>query len=404
MTNKEISLKDKHILICVTGSIAAYKSCEIIRQLRKEDAHVQVMMTKSAQEFVGKATFAALTNNEVLIDVFPDTPKAGLEHIELAINVDAIIVCPATANILCKVANGIADELISTTLSVCEQPTLFVPAMNFRMWRNDGTISAVDKLRKSGKKVIQPESGPLASLHEGVGRLPEINLIMNEIRDLFNIPLPLKGKKVLITAGPTREWIDPVRYISNRSSGKMGYSIAKSARDKGAEVILISGPVALNEIAGVNTIKVETSDEMMNAVQQKLLEIEDLDYLYMCAAVSDYKLKNISQEKIKRKNLSPSLEIIPAIDILKSIKVSGKTKVIAFALETHFNPDEAMRKLNEKNADFIAMNITQKNVTGFDSETNELFIYSKSGKLKELKLNHKSKIASQLIDYINSCQ
>jgi len=400
--NKLNTIRNKKILICVTGSIAVYKTCELVRQLRKEDAIVQVMMTKSALEFVGKATFAALTNNEVLTDIFPNTPKAGLEHIELAMDVDAIIVCPATANNLCKVANGIADDLISTTLSVCEQPTLFVPAMNFRMWRNEGTINAVKLLRESGKMVMNPESGQLASLHKGIGRLPEILSIMNGIRNLFNIPLPLKGKKVLITAGPTREWIDPVRYISNRSSGKMGFALAKSARDKGAEVVLISGPVSLNQISGIHTIPVETSDEMLNAIQIQLEVGNKIDYLFMCSAVSDYKLKNISLHKIKRKDLQPSLEIIPAPDILKSISTGKDTKIIAFALETEYNKVEALRKLKDKKADFIAMNITQKGISGFDSETNELFIFNKAEKIKKLELNHKSRIASQLIDYVIS--
>ena len=254
MNNKSNFLKNKNILICVTGSIAAYKTCELIRQLRKEGAILQVMMTESAQKFIGKATFSALTNNEVLTDIFPNTPKAGLEHIELAMKIDIIIVCPSTANNLCKIANGVADDLISTTLSVCEQSTIFVPAMNFRMWRNQGTIDAVKKIRESGQIVMEPDFGQLASLHKGKGRLPDIISIMNEIRKLFHITLPLEGKKVLITAGPTREPIDPVRYISNRSSGKMGYSLAKSAKDKGAEVILISGPVFLNKIEGIKTI------------------------------------------------------------------------------------------------------------------------------------------------------
>jgi phosphopantothenoylcysteine decarboxylase / phosphopantothenate---cysteine ligase len=403
MENQNITLNNKNILFCITGSIAAYKACEIIRQLRKENANIQVMMTKSAQEFVGKATFAALTNNEVLTDIFPKTPKAGLEHIEVAMDIDAIIICPATANIICKIASGIADDLITTTMSVCEQPTLYVPAMNFRMWRNEGTIEAVKKLRDAKKIVMNPDSGPLASLHEGVGRLPDLLSIMNEIRSLFKIQIPLKGKKVLVTAGPTREWIDPVRYISNRSSGKMGYSIAKSARDKGADVTLISGPVSLNEIFGIKTIKVETSDEML---AQVILQVENQnhpDFIFMCAAVSDYKMKNISKEKIKRKKMTAKLEIIPAPDILKSITVNKKTKLIAFALETDFNPDEATRKLKDKNADFIAMNITQKGQTGFDSDTNELFIYSKIGKQMKINLNHKIRVASQLIDYIVSC-
>tara|TARA_B100001029_G_C15060885_1_gene458366 strand:- start:1411 stop:2583 length:1173 start_codon:yes stop_codon:yes gene_type:complete len=389
--------------VCVTGSIAAYKVCEIIRQLRKDGAQVQVMMTKSAQEFIGKATFSALTNNKVLIDIFPDTPKAGLEHIDLAINIDAVIVCPATANNLCKTASGIADDLITTTLSICEQPTLFIPAMNFRMWRNEGTIEAVNKLRNEGKIVMEPESGPLASLHEGVGRLPEIYDIINEIRSLFEIPLPLKGKKVLVTAGPTREWIDPVRYISNKSSGKMGYSIAKSARDKGADVSLISGPVSLNEIPGINTIKVETTDEMLHAIKSYLNNSIYPDYFFMCAAVSDFKLNLTSSEKIKRKDMNSTAKIIPTVDILKNIALSEKSKLIAFALETKFNVGEAKRKLYSKNADFIAMNILCKGISGFDSETNELFIYSKNNHSEKINLNHKSRVASKLIDYVISC-
>tara|TARA_S200000501_G_scaffold374356_1_gene423725 strand:+ start:5975 stop:7186 length:1212 start_codon:yes stop_codon:yes gene_type:complete len=398
----EITLKNKNILICITGSIAAYKTCEIIRRLRKEGVNIQVMMTNSAMEFVGKSTFAALTNNEVLTNIFPDTPKAGLEHINLAIDMDAIVVCPATANSLCKIANGIADDLVSTTLSVCEQPTLYVPAMNFRMWRNEGTIESVKKMRNSGKTVMTPESGPLASLHEGVGRLPKINDIINEIKNLFKISLPLKGKKVLITAGPTREWIDPIRYISNKSSGKMGYSIAKSSHDKGADVTIISGPVHLNEIPGINIAKVETTDEMYNMINLYLKK-NNPDYFFMCAAVSDFKIKNIKNDKLKRSQISSVLEIEPATDILKSINIGKNTKLIAFGLETTFNSDEAIRKLQEKNADFIAMNILNEGISGFDSETNELYIYSKSGREKKLPLNHKSRIASQLIDYVISC-
>ena len=224
-------MKNKNILLIVTGSIAAYKACDVVRLLSKEGANVQVMMSRSAQEFVGKATFTALTGHEVIIELFPDTPKAGLEHIQMAMELDAVVVVPATANILCKVANGVADEVVSTTLSVCEQPTLFAPAMNFRMWQNPATQEAVDKLRHRGKIIINPDEGLLASLHEGEGRLPNITKIMNGIRSLFEMPLPLKGKKVLVTAGPTREAMDPIRFISNRSSGKMGFSIAKAAKN-----------------------------------------------------------------------------------------------------------------------------------------------------------------------------
>ena len=186
-------MKNINLLIIVTGSIAAYKACEVIRLLRKEGIGVQVMMSKSAQEFIGKTTFAALTNHEVITEMFLNTPKAGLEHIEMAIDLDAVVVIPATANIICKAANGVADELVSTTLSVCEQPTLYVPAMNFRMWQSPATMDAVGKLRNMGKVVLDPEEGTLASLHKGEGRLPDLKVIMNSIRSLFAIPLPLKG-------------------------------------------------------------------------------------------------------------------------------------------------------------------------------------------------------------------
>ena len=222
MHQKINPLKNKKILICITGSIAAYKACEIIRILKKQDADIKVMMSNSAEKFVGRATFAALTNNEVLIDLFPDTPKAGLEHIELSFDLDLILVLPATANILSKTANGIADDIVSTTLSVCEQPTIFAPAMNYKMWQNKSVMDSVDKLKNMNKIVISPDKGYLASLHEGEGRLANTETIMNTIRDALIIKQPLKNKNIIVTAGPTLEPIDPVRFISNHSSGKMG--------------------------------------------------------------------------------------------------------------------------------------------------------------------------------------
>ncbi len=394
-----MSLQNKKFLIIVTGSIAAYKACEIIRILRKEQAEVQVMMTKSAQEFIGKATFSALTNNEVLTDMFPDTPKAGLEHIEFALNMDAILVIPATANILGKVASGVADDLVSTTLSVCEQPTLFAPAMNYRMWQNPATIDAVDKLRNRGKLVLNPEVGVLASLHEGEGRLPEISDIMNGIRDLFKIPQPLVGKQVLVTAGPTREAIDPVRFISNRSSGKMGYSIAEIVRDMGAKVSLISGPVHISTVPEVDNIKVETADEMLQSVEH-IISNKKIDYLFMVAAVSDFKFAEDKSQKIKRNDKSIKLELIPAPDILKSIKGKVKGKIIAFALETENGMEEALRKLDEKGADFIVLNYANEEGAGFDSSTNRVTVFSQNGKQIDLEKNRKDRIAKQIIEFV----
>ena len=390
-------MKNKNILIAVTGSIAAYKACEVVRLLRKEGANVQVMMSKSALEFVGKATFAALTNNEVITEIFPDTPKAGLEHIEMAMELDAIVVVPATANTICKVANGVADDVVSTTLSVCEQPTLFAPAMNFRMWQNPATMEALAKLRKKGSIVLDPIEGQLASLHEGEGRLPELIDIMNGIRSLFEIPLPLRGKKVLVTAGPTREAIDPVRFISNRSSGKMGYALAEKARDMGASVILISGPVSLSPIPEIEMIYVETAEEMAVSTQANC---NDADYLFMVAAVADYSPVNPADQKIKRTSENKSIELKPALDILKSIKGKTKGKVIAFALETHDGESEAQRKLVEKGADFIVLNYANEEGAGFESSTNRVTIFSKSGNQIELKKDRKDRIAQKIIEYI----
>ena len=390
-------MKNKNILIAVTGSIAAYKACEVVRLLRKEGANVQVMMSKSALEFVGKATFAALTHNEVITEIFPDTPKAGLEHIEMATELDAIVVVPATANTICKVANGVADDVVSTTLSVCEQPTLFAPAMNFRMWQNPATIEAVGKLRKNGSIVLDPEEGQLASLHEGEGRLPEINDIMNGIRSLFEIPLPLLGKQILVTAGPTREAIDPVRFISNRSSGKMGYALAKVARNMGAQVTLISGPVSLSPIPEVEMVNVESTEEMAIAVKNNC---GDVDYLFMVAAVADYSPANPSDKKIKRNSENKSIILKPALDILKSIRGKTKGKIIAFALETHNGESEAQRKLVEKGADFMVLNYANEKGAGFETSTNRVTIFSKAGNQIELKKDRKDRIAKKIIEYI----
>jgi len=390
-------MKNKNILIAVTGSIAAYKACEVVRLLKKEGANVQVMMSKSAMEFVGKTTFATLTDNEVITEIFPNTPKAGLEHIDMAIELDAIVVVPATANTICKVANGVADDVVSTTLSVCEQPTMFVPAMNFRMWQNPATMEAVEKLRKKSNIVLDPEEGQLASLHEGEGRLPELIDILNGIRSLFEIPLPLRDKKVLVTAGPTREAIDPVRFISNRSSGKMGYSLAEKARDLGAEVSLISGPVSLLPIPEVHMLTVETAEEMAVAVKNNC---SDADYLFMVAAVSDFSPADPSDKKIKRSSENKSIELKPALDIIKFIKGKTKGKVIAFALETHDGEAEAQRKLVEKGADFIILNYANEKGAGFESSTNRVTIFSKSGNQIELKKDRKDRIAKKIIEYI----
>ena len=390
-------LKNKNILICVTGSIAAYKACEVIRLLRKEDVNVHVMMTNSAQKFVGKASFAALTNNQVITDVFPDTPKAGLEHIEMAMDLDAIVVVPATANILCKAANGVADDIISTNLSVCEQPTLFVPAMNFRMWQNPATMDAVEKLRERGRFVMDPETGKLASLHEGEGRLPRIDNIISAIKEMLSIKQPLKNKNILITAGPTIEPIDPVRFISNHSSGKMGYALTDAACNKGANVTLVSGPVNLNAHPEANVLKINTAQEMLNELQK--IDLKKIDYIFMAAAISDYKPATQSNQKIKRIN-TINIECEPVPDIIKTISSKTNATIITFALETEDGEKHALKKMKNKNADFVVLNYANEEGAGFNSNTNHVYIYSKSGKNIELKKDRKDRIANKILDWV----
>ena len=397
MHKKVNSLKDKNILLCITGSIAAYKACDIIRCLVKEKANVQVMMSDSAQKFIGIATIAALTKYEVLTNMFPNNPKPGLEHINLSFDLDAVVIAPATANILGKAASGVADEIVSTALSICEQPMLFVPAMNFKMWQNKSIIDAVSLLKKQGKHIMDPITGELASLHKGEGRFPETNDIMNQIRAMFDIYLTLKGKHVIITAGPTQEPIDPVRYLSNRSSGKMGYALATKARDMGAKVILISGPVNLSPIPEVECISIETAKEMNDAVNTY---VKNMDYIFMAAAVSDYASHEISNKKLKRSSKDLVLKLTPTIDVLKSIQNNTKAKIIAFALETHDGEKEAMRKLNEKKADYIILNYANEEGAGFESSTNRVIIFDKKGTKHELKKDRKDRIAEKIILHV----
>tara|TARA_B110000263_G_C15310066_1_gene512575 strand:+ start:2776 stop:3978 length:1203 start_codon:yes stop_codon:yes gene_type:complete len=392
-------LKNKNILLCITGSIAAYKACELLRLLIKEGANIQVMMSKSAEKFIGVATLAALSNNEVLTNLFPDKPKGGMDHVNLSFELDAIIVAPATANILCKAANGIADEIVSTTLSICDVPILFAPAMNFRMWNNEGTINAVEILKERKNIIIPPEDGQLASLHRGKGRLADFNNIMNNIRKLFNQNLILENKKILITAGPTQEPIDPVRFITNHSSGKMGYAIARAAKEYGAEVTLISGPVSIANIPGINKIEINTAEQMNNEITNELSS-KDFDFIFMAAAVSDYKPIKYSNQKIKSKKNIQNLKLEKSIDIMANTISKYKGIKIAFSLETENGEKNAINKMKTKGADYIILNYANEPGAGFNEDTNHVYLFSKNGLNKEFKKNTKLRIAKKLIEYI----
>ena len=398
MHQKINSLKNKNILICVTGSIAAYKTCEIIRILKKQGSNVKVMMTKSAEKFVGKSTFAALSNNEVITDLFPDTPKAGLEHIELSFELDLVLVMPATANILSKVANGIADDVVSTTLSVCEQTTIFAPAMNYKMWQNKSVIESVDKLISMNKRIVNPESGYLASLHEGEGRLANVNTIINEIKDVFKIRLPFKNKNIIITAGPTLEPIDPVRFISNHSSGKMGYAIVDAVCNKGGNVTLLSGPVNLKPHPEANVINIKTASDLL--VEFEKMDLKNVDYIFMCAAVVDYAPTKKHDKKIKKDKSSFVIDLKENPDIIKTISAKTNATIIVFALETNDGFINAKNKLKNKNADYVVLNYANKKGQGFNSNTNHVYIFDKNGIEIELKKDRKDRIAEKIVDLV----
>ena len=386
------NLKNKKILLCVTGSIAAYKACEFIRLLKKQGCYVQVVMSKSSEDFIGKLSLSALSDNIVLTD----KGQTGLEHVKFAIDFDAIVVLPATANIICKSGSGIADDIVSTILSICEQPKLFVPAMNFRMWQSKATQESVSKLRANDIIIMNPEEGDLASLHKGEGRLPNMHDIMNQLRDLFDITLPLKNKKVMVTAGPTREPIDPVRFISNKSSGKMGYALAEEARNMGAHVELISGSVSIHPPSEINITNIETTEEMYNAVSQYL----DVDYIIMCAAVSDYTPIKQSNTKIKSKDDKMTINMQPTIDIIKSISKKTKATVIAFALETCNGEKNALNKMTDKGADYIALNHPSKDGCGIESNFNMITLFGKDGSKAIIEKDRKDRIAQKILQYI----
>ena len=331
--------------------------------------------------------------------MFPEKPKGGLEHIDLAFEIDLIVIVPATANIICKVGNGIADDLVSTTLCVCEQTQIFVPAMNYRMWQNKATIDAVEKLKKQNKIILNPEDGQLASLHKGEGRLTSIDNIINAIRKSFQQPLLLENKKILVTAGPTREPIDPVRFISNRSSGKMGFAIAKAAKEYGGIIDLVSGPVNLSKIPQVNIIDVETSFDMQKAINQ-LLDKNEYDYIFMVAAVSDYNIKNKQNQKIKSSNKSLNLELDKNPDILLDISKKSNAKLIGFALDTQYGEQEALNKLKNKNLDYIVLNFANEEGAGFEVNTNHVFLFTKNGNKIEFPLDRKDRIAKLIIENV----
>jgi phosphopantothenoylcysteine decarboxylase / phosphopantothenate---cysteine ligase len=390
-------LKGKKIVLGVTGGIAAYKAAELVRELVRAEAEIYVVMTKSAQAFVTPLTFQTLSGNKVVTELFSLIEESEIGHISLADRAEVMVIAPATANVIGKIASGIADDLLTTIVMATQAPVLIAPAMNVHMWENPLCQENIRKLRSRGYHFIDPEAGELACGYEGKGRLAEVPTIAQRIRGLLS-PQDLRGETVLITAGPTEEPIDPVRFISNRSSGKMGFSLASAATRRGAEVLLVSGPTDLLFPPGVKGIRVQTAAEMHDAV---LGNLEKSSILIMAAAVSDYRPRQRSPEKIKKSSgsLVVDLELNPDI-LAEAGKRKGNCFIVGFAAETENLLQNARRKLAEKNLDLIVANDVSQPGAGFQVDTNIAKFIEPNGHIDDLPLMSKEELADRLFSRI----
>ena len=387
-------LQGKNILIGVTGGIAAYKVVEVVSRLKKLGAEVRVVMTRAAAEFVAPRTFQEITKNPVSVEMFAGAINFHVEHIALANFADVVLIAPATANFLAKAAHGIADDLLTTTILATPAPLLVAPSMNTKMLEHPATQKNIEILQSRGVKIIDSEIGLLACGTSGKGRLAEPENICEEIIKFF-APKILKGKKILVTAGGTIEPIDPVRFICNRSSGKMGFEIAKAAKNHGAEVILIAGNTTVDAPANVKFIKVETAEQMREEVIE---EFDFVDAVIMSAAVSDYRVKNVAAQKIKKDNENLTLELVKNPDILKELGQRKKNQLlVGFAAETQNVIDYAKNKIVEKNLDFIVANDVSKEGAGFAVDTNIISIINRAGEIENFPKMTKSELAEKII-------
>ncbi|MFS0613235.1 bifunctional phosphopantothenoylcysteine decarboxylase/phosphopantothenate--cysteine ligase CoaBC [Lederbergia ruris] len=389
----------KNILLGVTGGIACYKAAALTSKLVQSGYSVKVMMTKSATNFVSPLTFQALSRNEVYTDTFIENNPEVIAHIDLADWADLCLIAPATANMLAKLAHGLADDMVSTTLLATTAPVWIAPAMNVHMYDHPAVKKNIDTLHQFGHRFIEPGDGYLACGYVGKGRLEEPETIVDYIDQHFSEPeQPLKGKKVLITAGPTKEKIDPVRYLTNHSSGKMGYALAEEAEKMGAEVVLISGPSTLPVPTGVKCISIETAENMY---EQVLKYFPSADIVIKSAAVADYRPKQTSQQKIKKKDGNLILEFERTKDILMEL---GKRKehqyLVGFAAETEKLEEHAYGKLERKNADMIIANDLTAKGAGFSADTNIVTIVQKNHRPKKLPLLSKNETAKRILEEI----
>ncbi len=390
-------LKDKNIVLGITGGIAVYKAVEVVSRLRKAGANVHVIMSRASTEFVTPLTFRELSGNPVTVSMWDKVTQWNVEHIALAGLADLLLVVPATANIISKAAVGMADDMLTTTLLATKAPVFFSPAMNTNMYENSIVQENLAKLKKRGYHIIEPVCGHLACGTDGMGRLPEPEAIVQSVMDFFARNNELRGRKVLITAAGTIEPIDPVRYIGNRSSGKMGYAVAHEALSRGAEVVLVSGPSALSADPRIRLIKIETAAQMQEAV---LEEFAGSDLVIKAAAVADYRSKDVAANKIKKNDEELVLVLEKNPDILLEL---GRRKaehqvLVGFAAETQKLLEYAKAKLIKKNLDFIvANNVTEKGA-GFNTDTNLIKLLFRDGKVESLPLQSKQQLAKIILD------
>lgn len=388
-------LKGKTVVLGVTGCIAAYKACEIVSALRKKDANVVVIMTPHATEFVQPLSFETLSGNRVVTDLFDRDFDFEVEHVSLAKKADVFVIAPATANTIGKIANGIADDMLTTTIMACKAPKIVCPAMNTNMYENENTVENIERLKKQGYRIIEPISGRLACGDVGKGKMAEPETIVKAIEDTLMPNQDYEGVKMLVTAGSTEEKIDGVRYITNHSSGKMGLAIATAAVARGAEVTLIAGRLSVS-VPDIfeKVVRVKSTNDMLEAVMDNY---EKCEYIVKAAAPADYRVKNFSVHKIKAQELKLELEKTP--DIAKAVgEVKGDRKLIIFSAETDDLIENAKKKLVSKNADMVVANDVTKEGAGFNVDTNIATIITRDGKVFDYDIMAKNRLAEIILD------
>lgn len=390
-------LKGKHILLGVTGSIAAYKIASLASMLKKQGADITVIMTKNAANFIHPITFEALTGNKCLTDTFDRNFQHSVEHVSLAKQTDVFLIAPASANVIAKAAHGIADDMLTTTLLACQCPKIIAPAMNTRMFQNPIVQDNMKILERYGMEVITPATGYLACGDTGEGKMPEPELLFEYIVKALQ-PKDISGIKLLVTAGPTRERIDPVRYISNHSTGKMGYAIARAAMMRGANVTLVTGKTSLTPPMGVHTIEIESAQDMADAVKAAAPE---QDIIIKAAAVADYRPRHVADQKVKKKDGDMNIDLERTEDILGFLgahKAAGQF-LCGFSMETENMIENSRVKLERKNLDLIVANSLRQEGAGFGTDTNVVTLLSKEDTI-QLPIMSKEDVANELLDYI----